>query len=283
MKTLQKQTSINGGEQLTFLQEASPANLTPQQAKERAKKMIDISGQKCLEQFKRLNPHSLWEKMFLESLVGIGDWFSMRCKLSWKLKGTRFNQYYFQLVPSMHPTEEIESGLLPTPKAREAPDCKSERERHTPSMESMAAMGLLPTPTTFYTRENWSLEDIEEKREEVKNATNQKGKHYTGNGFGLNLAQAVKLLPTPTTRDWKGTGKNERVRNGKIQKDTLDRVFEPGTDSQLNPQFVAEMMGFPSNWTELPFQSGDKNLSSLWKCHSASGGFANFQGLSSSR
>ena len=29
-------------------------------------------------------------------------------------------------------------------------------------------------------------------------------------------------------------------------------------DSQLNPRFVAEMMGFPPNWTELPFQSGEQ-------------------------
>jgi DNA-cytosine methyltransferase len=33
-----------------------------------------------------------------------------------------------------------------------------------------------------------------------------------------------------------------------------------GTTSQLNPRFVAEMMGFPPNWTELPFLSGEKNL-----------------------
>jgi hypothetical protein len=32
-------------------------------------------------------------------------------------------------------------------------------------------------------------------------------------------------------------------------------------DSQLNPRFVAEMMGFPPNWTELPFLSGETNQS----------------------
>lgn len=29
-----------------------------------------------------------------------------------------------------------------------------------------------------------------------------------------------------------------------------------GKTSQLNPRFVAEMMGFPANWMELPFQQG---------------------------
>ena len=32
-----------------------------------------------------------------------------------------------------------------------------------------------------------------------------------------------------------------------------------GGTSHLNPRFVAEMMGFPHNWTESPFQSGEQN------------------------
>lgn len=30
--------------------------------------------------------------------------------------------------------------------------------------------------------------------------------------------------------------------------------------SQLNPLFVAEMMGFPPDWTELPFLNGEKKV-----------------------
>ena len=33
-----------------------------------------------------------------------------------------------------------------------------------------------------------------------------------------------------------------------------------GAGSQLNPHFVAEMMGFPLNWTDLPFLSGEKKV-----------------------
>lgn len=36
---------------------------------------------------------------------------------------------------------------------------------------------------------------------------------------------------------------------------------QPGKTSQLNPRFVAEMMGFPANWTELPFLNGEQNQS----------------------
>jgi hypothetical protein len=33
--------------------------------------------------------------------------------------------------------------------------------------------------------------------------------------------------------------------------------YQTGKTSQLNPLFVAEMMGFPTDWTILPFQSGE--------------------------
>ncbi len=32
-----------------------------------------------------------------------------------------------------------------------------------------------------------------------------------------------------------------------------------GSGFQLNPQFVGEMMGFPPDWTELPFLNGEVN------------------------
>lgn len=37
--------------------------------------------------------------------------------------------------------------------------------------------------------------------------------------------------------------------------------LKDGQTSQLNPLFVQEMMGFPYQWTELPFQSGEQNPS----------------------
>ena len=46
--------------------------------------------------------------------------------------------------------------------------------------------------------------------------------------------------------------------NDKEQRSCLQIVKQTfGKTSQLNPQFVAEMMGFPPNWTELPFLSGE--------------------------
>jgi hypothetical protein len=37
--------------------------------------------------------------------------------------------------------------------------------------------------------------------------------------------------------------------------------YQTGKTSQLNPLFVAEMMGFPTDWTILPFQNGETKAS----------------------
>lgn len=63
----------------------------------------------------------------------------------------------------------------------------------------------------------------------------------------------------------KGTGLSPRtIRSRKVEFGRGDRrKIRGGTSqtSQLNPQFVAEMMGFPHDWTLLPFLRGDENQS----------------------
>jgi hypothetical protein len=63
-----------------------------------------------------------------------------------------------------------------------------------------------------------------------------------------------KMLPTPQAADGFKTTKASR-------QDNLNSTFRTGAASQLNPLFVAEMMGFPEGWTVLPFQNGGQNQS----------------------
>jgi len=82
--------------------------------------------------------------------------------------------------------------------------------------------------------------------------------------WGLTNYAKNGLLPTPRANEWKGCGPiGSRSHNHMLQRDYLDATVQEmaGKTSQLNPRFVAEMMGFPPNWTELPFQSGEKNPS----------------------
>jgi len=70
-----------------------------------------------------------------------------------------------------------------------------------------------------------------------------------------NLEDKIaEFLPTPQASEGtKITGKENQDSLTKRARQTT------GKTSQLNPRFVAEMMGFPANWTELPFQNGGTN------------------------
>ena len=117
--TSQKQNSLFTEEQLTFSQEASLANPTQVQESDLAKKMRDTSGRKCLEQYEKFSRNGSWAKTYSALLIGTGEWYSKRCKLSWKLKGTKYKRTYFQLVAKTHHTKESVLGLLPTPTLQE--------------------------------------------------------------------------------------------------------------------------------------------------------------------
>jgi hypothetical protein len=203
METLQKLTLVDGMEQWTLFPEGSPASPTQPQENDSAKKMNATCGPKCLEQFARFPRVGLWAKTFAGLLIGTTAWYSTKCRLTWKLKGTKSNRFYFQLAPSTLPTEEIEFGLLPTPTAQDGKN--SSLPPSQANRDSLVGI-ILPTPVASDYHNRWPTE----------------------NWKGLDLASVV---------------------NGKL-----------GTRSHLNPRFVGEMMGFPVDWTELPFQSGETKV-----------------------
>lgn len=70
------------------------------------------------------------------------------------------------------------------------------------------------------------------------------------------------MLPTPTARDYKGSASMESIQRRKrnhLTNNLSDVYAQHGKTSQLSPRFVAEMMGFPVDWTVLPFLNGGKN------------------------
>ena len=230
-----------------------PANPSALPGNEQAQKMTAISGQRCLPLSKSSGPIGFVERMFLATSA----WASTKCFLTWKAKATPQGRLLFQLAPSMPRTEET-------------------------------GFGLFPTATTFYTRENWTGEEIRARQEEVKAETLAKGKHQTGNGFGLNLAQAARLwptprscsamaatniqnrvndkfpnlesevaretFPTPTASMHKGASEKALTRkNGRSREnDRLDFKMQATEGSgSLNPAWVEWLMGFPIGHTDL--------------------------------
>ena len=110
------------GGQLTLFSLAGShdhVNPTQVQENERAKKMRDISGRKCVGLLEKLTHDGSLARMFSALLIGQEGWYSTRCNLIWRLKGTRYSRFYCQLYPSTLPTEETGFGLWPTPCARD--------------------------------------------------------------------------------------------------------------------------------------------------------------------
>jgi hypothetical protein len=113
--------------------------------------------------------------------------------------------------------------------------------RHTEEIEFGS---LLPTPTTFDSTN--------------ASATMKSSQVKDGSMHSMTLTRMMDkgLLPTPVKSDYNPRWKTENWKGHDLGSQ-INEIL--GTRSQLNPRFVAEMMGFPPNWTELPFQNGDKN------------------------
>jgi hypothetical protein len=78
-----------------------------------------------------------------------------------------------------------------------------------------------------------------------------------------NSGWTNKMLNTPTASDKNGgvTRPTEKLQYGTSLVNQIHGLTNAtaGKTSQLNPQFVMEMMGFPTDWTLLPFLNGDKS------------------------
>ena len=195
------------GGQMTLFSLAGSRDLvnpTAQPESGLAKTMNATYGPRCLERYGRLAPDTLWAKTFPALLVGMEGWCSMRCKLIWKLRGTKSSRLYFQLQVSALPTEGIESGLLPTPSAQE--DGRHPKDGWTlmgnyykngegkkiqTSLSVLMRGNLLPTPRT--TDVNAGREVIDGTQNNFIRMNADKTKR-----MGANLADvAHKQLPTP--------------------------------------------------------------------------------------
>jgi hypothetical protein len=347
MKTLQKQISLFGEEELTSSRVDFLVNRTAQPESGSERKTSDTCGPKCLESFERFNHVGLWAKTFSALLIGTGDWYSTRCKLTWKLKGTKYNRLYFQLQASTLPTKGTEFGLLhtemlPTPKAWDGggggarPVINGKTSFSSPGIKDLAVAGLLPTPTAIEVHNSEKVSKVKGKQETLKSRENglniqnslmnfldfngmlptpiasdihhaervqklkesgaetmasrknganrpnglmdyldfnqmlptPQARDWKGESGGVQKgndlpAIANKMLPTPTTRDYKGARSTEALENsGRNHTNSLpDSFSQTGKTSQLSPHFVLEMMGFPPNFTELPFLNGETNQS----------------------
>jgi len=148
--------------------------------------------------------------------------------------------------------------LLPTPTAMigdaYADKSPNSHLRHTQNIATLAAKGMLPTPNT----RDW--------KDSIGNGIDAPS---IGKTRGYSLGQKINsMLPTPAASDWKGAYRPESMTNkdGTFNREErlVNIYLKTGQEynsktSQLSPHFVMEMMGFPTDWTLLPFLSGEQN------------------------
>ena len=182
---------------------------------------------------------------------------------------------------SVHRTKDIESSLwLSTPRANEIPRSENFVKGRTPSPSEYAEImnkKILLTPTTR--EEVQDLEKFKARMEKYPNGTtmpnlatqivgmlptpmaSEGGKMSgspTENQMSLTKMVRQNMFQTPRASDKNMHWKTENWKGDDLGSQ-VNEIF--GTRSHLSPLFVEEMMGFPENWTALPFQSGDKSQS----------------------
>lgn len=275
IQTSQKQTSPNIEDVSMYSAEVSHANLSALQVNEREQMTTVTSGRKCYEQFGKSDRLGLSVKMLVES----SRWYSPARRLNWvarplfsekitkmrrytndtlskqyvqtlSVRNIPSSRYLFQLVPSVRHTEEIGFGLLPTVQTQGLKVCNKQGKT------VFMPLDLLPTPVAS------------DGQGGAAKVTGKKIRRASGQVYSAKLRDlsVSNLLPTPRANKVNGINLNNpqiaQRNKGNLEESVAKIIqaipYEDGKTSQLNPLFVAEMMGFPPDWTELPFLSGDK-------------------------
>lgn len=244
--------------QLTLFAEDSPASPSLLPGSDWARQMTVTSGLSISGLSKNSGPLGSLEKMLLASSI----WASTMCYLTWKAQGTPQGHLLYRLSPSMRNTEETDSGLWPTVTAT--------ANQLSPSMQGRYANPIWPTPTAS-----------------TGGANHNSPTTIAGKRFGMNLAGAAAMWPTPTAhmakeaaypaefnrqsptlaatvamRTFPTPQASDNRDRGNMSNPSIQRRVAMGkqimlsqsvdqNSGQLNPTWVEWLMGYPIGWTDL--------------------------------
>ena len=273
IRILQLRIFGDEGDGSTSSQEVFHASPFPLPAGERVRRTAVTSGLTCSVPFTRSGPVGL----LVRTLVASSRWYSPARRLTWdvsplcserislytvsgrntssrpsavilSVKDIPSSRCLFRLVPSVPRTEGTVYGLLPTPIASDF-KVRGPGSQQKGLPESIREM-LLPTPTAteihhWQRVERWKRQGRTSMHETEDGEKNPNGLTDFLDFHGL----------LPTLEHIGRKGKNPR------QGGLPDSFAQTGRSFQLNPLFVAEMMGFPTSWTVLPFLPGGSSPS----------------------
>lgn len=273
IRILQLRIFGDEGDGSTSSREVFHASPFPLPAGERVRRTTVTSGLTCSVPFTRSGPVGL----LVRTLVASSRWYSPARRLTWdvsplcserislftvsgrntssrpsavilSVKDIPSSRCLFRLVPSVPRTEGTVSGLLPTPIASDF-KVRGPGSQQKGLPEIIREL-LLPTPTAteihhWQRVERWKRQGRTSMHETEDGEKNPNGLTDFLDFHGL----------LPTLEHIGRKGKNPR------QGGLPDSFAQTGRSFQLNPLFVAEMMGFPTSWTVLPFLPGGSSPS----------------------
>ena len=188
------------------------------------------SGKKCLKLYESSTRHNSLLKVCVSYLLSTNDWYSNKCALVWGEKLANPQRLLYQLSPKNVAADGEEESLFLTPTTQEVEHTKMDltetgrrktkdgKNSHSVGLMDKIAMlnvpnGLLLTPSAT------NIEGGDERYEKRKAYRESIGRHYVPGG----LAEQVKMLPTPATRDWKGARKPETLAAiGRLPSNSLE-------------------------------------------------------------
>jgi DNA (cytosine-5)-methyltransferase 1 len=222
-KTYEKYEA-NYTQESLFSPEDSHANHSQSQVSNEVRMTTVTSGLKCCELYKKQSQLGSLVRM----LLGSSTWRSTKCALIWKVKVTKSNRSLFQLAPLTRRTEEIESGLWPTPRegSEEGYMTRAARKGHK------VAISYLETRVDY-----------------LKNF-------------------APRMWPTPSANeDAAGTTNGNMQKMLGNHPEIRGTTPEEWKRGSLNPTWVAWLMGYPTEWlncvdSEMPLSRKSRQKSS---------------------
>lgn len=194
--------------------------------------MTVTSGLRCLESYGKSTPLGLLVRMCLGSSI----WHSTRCLLTWKMKGTKYSRFLYQLAVSMPRTNDTESLFWPTPSTG-AGLCGGTGNFKT--LKRMAERGLI----------------TEEERRNLSQGNGGKTNPGLLEWLMGYEQQFTKLIPTPRACDYKGAALNrswnvqvERERERRVQASALRTAgtHSPWADWPDEPSVGRVVDGIPN-------------------------------------
>ena len=295
METSRQQTLHGGEARLMSSPEDSPASLSalPDEGEER--RMTATSGRRCSALSGKSGRLGLSVRMLLES----SRWYSPARRLQWQarplyseritkrricvsgmssrrsaltlsVRDIPSSRLSFRLVPSVRPTGGTGYGLLQD--EHKAMNARINAEKtllptvmtqglkisNEKGAGGVHPAGFAPTPMSTEVRHERRVRELKEAGGDTLHS--RVNGETRPNGL-MDYLDFHGVLPTPTA-SCQNVGCPKARKDGTLRTGQLNHLlaYRTGHASQLNPRYVAEMMGFPSGWTESPFLAGGRSL-----------------------